>query len=176
MEKQEAERILMRNLKGPKIKNASTLELAKASEVVKKNISTKEMTKLFDVSHTMLSRINKINKLTKKSKEVIKKSNLGIEQSYLLTQLPEQQQEKAAKAILDMTSHETRKFIRLVKNSEKSIDQCKKEFDDTIRKKFSLLVIPMPENLYQQLTKLAKKSKKDPHDLAIKVLEEYIHG
>ena len=174
MKRKEAERIVMSNLKGSKIKSVDTVTLAEAVREVGKSMKQGEMNKFFDVSHTMLQRINRINQLSEKTKEIVRESGFGIEKSYMLTQIPVEQEEKVAKAIIGMTAHDTRKFIKMLKISEKSIEECTKDLE-AMQKTFSLVVIPMPESLYRQLLILARKHKKEPHDLALSILEEYIH-
>jgi len=176
MNLKDAQRVLMRNLKGAKNKQASVLELAEAVSTVKEEMKTNEMTKLFDISHTMLAQINKINSLDDKAKKIVGKEKLGIEQSYLLTKIPKEKQKEVAKAIVDMSAHETRQFMKfLKKHGNQTIEWCKKEFDQKFRKKFSLLIIPMEDTLFQELVKIAKSKRIQAHDLAYSIIGDYIH-
>lgn len=177
MNLKDAERVVMRNLKGSKVKQISVLEFAEAVNTVKEKMKISEMTKLFDISHTMLTQINKINSLDPRAKKIIEKEKLGIEQSYLLSKLSQPMQEEVAKAITDMSAHETRQFMKFLKKHNKQpVSWCKKEFDQKFRKKFSLLIIPMEDTLFRELSSIAKNKKIQPHDLAYRVIGDYIHG
>lgn len=177
MDEKTATKILMANLKGSKSKDVLLTDMATAIHVLKtKGRKLEDMAKLFDVSKYMLFQINKINKLNDYAKKCIKKRELGIEQSYLLSKLSGTRQDQVAKELLNMNAHDSRKFVNLVLNEEKmSVAQCKKLFEEKILKKFSMLVIPMPENMYKKLVNRSKKSKKDVHDFAYSVLEDFLN-
>lgn len=175
MKMKEAERILMRNLKGSRIKAVDTVTLAEAVKRVKIDMTVSDMVDLFNVSHTMLQRLNKINQLSDETKNIVKRLGFGIEQTYLLTRIPAKIEEKAARAMGGMSSHEARKFINMVRNSGKSVEECKKEFNAQ-QKNFSLLVIPLHNDTYQLLSKQAKKSNKQIHDHALDILEKHANG
>lgn len=175
MNYKEATKILMRNLKGSKNKQVSTLELAEAMQEIRNKMPTKEMEKFFDISHTMISRINKINGLEDDTKKIIQKANLGIEKSYLLTKLSGNRQIEAAKEIVSLNAHNSRQLINLlIKKPKDTVKQLRNYFEKNYMKKFSLLIIPMSDDLYSLLLKKATKAKKTPHDLAFQVLEDYL--
>ena len=165
----------MRNLKSSRIKTVDTMTLAEAVRQVKDDMAVSEMVELFSVSHTMLQRLNKINQLSNETKNIVKQLGFGIEQTYLLTRIPAKIEEETARAMAGMSSHEARKFINMVKNSGKSVEECKREFKAQ-QKNFNLLVIPLPNDTYQLLSRLAKKSNKHIHDLALDILERHANG
>lgn len=178
MNERMATKLLMANLKGSKKKKVPLTEMAEAIRYlnIKKNKTFDEMSRLFDVSKYMLFQINKINELNDSSKTIIKNGELGIEQSYLLSKFKNKRQDAVAKELKSMNAHESRKFVNLLLvNENLSVLECKKIFEEKILKKFSMVVIPMPENMYRKLVFTAKKSKKNVHDFAYSILENYLN-
>lgn len=172
----EATQILMSNLKGSKTKSVGVLKLAESAYVVSKKMTQNDMRDLFDVSNTMLGRIKKIYELDKTAKEIIERKKFGIEQSYLLCSFKPKDQKQIAELLSDLNIHESRRFIQLLKkNPNTDPVKIRKQFEEMIQNKFSLLVVPMRESLYSKLSGIAKNEKTDPHALASTILEAYVN-
>lgn len=176
LNEKQAVQILMRNLKGSKNKPDSLLQVAESVNFLKKTTSLNDMKRMFDVSSTMLNQINRLNKLNDFSKKLLQNGKLGIEKGYLLARLNGKRQDEAAKEIVNLSSHDSRTFIDLlIKNEKVSVSDCTQQFNQKISKKMDLLVIPMPYGVFNELERQSKKKRLDPHDLAFKILEEYLN-
>ena len=74
-----------------------------------------------------------------------------------------------------MNSENTRLFVSFVlKQPKKSIEQLKKDFDKNYNRNISIVVTPMPDAMYNKLLLMAESKKKEPHNLIIELVEDYL--
>lgn len=177
MDEKKATSILLANLKGSKKKPANLIDIALACRFLKNKWGFKEMADFFEISKYMLLQIDKINDLEAEVKDSVKKGLLGIEQCYQLSRLPPDRQVKAAKEAINLSAHETRLFVDyLLKNKNIDVESCFESFQKSHLKPFNLLVVPLPNSTYRGLQRLADEASITVHDLAVKILEEYLNG
>ena len=170
-----AEQILMRNLKGQKNKTNTVSDIAQAACIVKNRHDSKTIQDLFGVSMTTFDRINKINKLSSKTKKLIEKYNLGLELAYHLSRIPENKQYNIILVLKSMNSENGRRLINYVLgNPTKTITECQKFIRKSYSKDITMLVIPLPSDSYKKFERTAHKKKMDVHDFAYKILEKHI--
>jgi len=175
MNLKDAELILMKNLKGGKNKKEDILKIAKAALIVKKSYDNQEIKDMFGVTMTTFERINCINKLNPKGKSLVKKGLLKMEQAYHLSRIDSKRQDKVAKLVASMNSEDTRLFVSLaLKQPDTTIEQLKKDFDKTQKRNLSVVVLPMPDTMFNKLEKVAISEKKDTHDLILDVVGDYL--
>jgi len=165
---------MLANLK--QSKSSNLLDFAKACRLLKKEWGFKEMSNYFKISQYMLRQIDKINELSPSLQELVKVGKLKIETSYQLWRIPESQREKAAKIIQGLSSNQTRDFIHYAIKYQYDLDKAEKKFEKTKDKKIRLLVLPLTDKIYDDLKISSKKSKKNVHDHALKILENYLYG
>ena len=171
----KAELILMSNLKGRKNKVDGILDIAEAVSVVKKHYSVSDITNMYQITSTSVDRINSINKLNGYAKNLIKQEKIKIEQAYHLSRLSGKRQDEAANVITSMNAHNTRIFIKmLLAKPDKSVHECKKSFRTMNVDEVSVVVVPMPNDMYKNLEKNAAQQKKTVHDIILEVVENYI--
>ena len=175
MSLKKAELMLMTNLKGSKNKLDGILDIAEAVNVVKKHYSVKDITDMYQITSTSVDRINSINKLNSHAKNLIDQGKIKIEQAYHLSRLTGKRQDEAANVITTMNAHNTRIFIKmLLSDPNKSVQECKKSFRAINLDDVSVVVIPMPNDMYKNLEKNAIRQKKTVHDIILEVVENYI--
>ena len=175
MKLKDAELILMKNLKGQKNKMEDILVIAQAASIIKKNYSNNEIKNMYDITMTTFDRVNAINKLNSKGKSLVKNGLLKMEQAYHLSRVDSKRQDQVAKAIASMNSENTRLFVSFVlKQPKKSIEQLKKDFDKNYNRNISIVVTPMPDAMYNKLLLMAESKKKEPHNLIIELVEDYL--
>ena len=175
MSLKKAELILMSNLKGSKNKLDAILDIAEAVNVVKKHYSVNDITNMYQITSTSVDRINSINKLNICAKNLIKQEKIKIEQAYHLSRLNGKRQDEAANIITTMNAHNTRIFIKmLLAEPNKSVHECKKSFRTSNMDDVSVVVVPMPNDMYKNLEKNASLQKKTVHDVILDVMENYI--
>jgi len=175
MSAEKATAILMANLKGAKRKPSNLLEVAKACRILIEKWGIRKMSDYFKVSLYQLRQIDKINDLNPDAQQLVKEGKLGIETSYQLWRLDSKRQSEAAREAVNMTAHEVRQFVYLLrKNPDASVRECKQLFEKTRTKRIRLLMLPLTSETYNGLQELALKSRQSIHDLALKVLEDYI--
>jgi len=175
MKVKDAELILMKNLKGQKNKKDDILQIAKAASIVKEKYDNREIKDMFDVTMTTFERINCINKLNPKGKLLVKKGLLKIEQAYHLSRINAERQDDVAKLIASMNSEDTRLFVSLVlKQPNTNIGKLKKDFDKTHKRNLSMVVVPMPDTMFNKLEKVATSKKSETHDLILNIVEDYL--
>lgn len=170
--------ILLKSLKGRKNKPYNLLEIAEACRTLRDHPDWgwREMSRFFKVSVFMLRQIDKINDLNPPVKQLVKKGKIKIEKAYLLSKLEGERQNEAAMAMLDLSAHETRRFVDILLKSNESVRESKEVFQKAHLKQFNLLVLPMKDNTYRALNKSAKEAGSNIHDHVLKILEEYLHG
>ncbi len=175
MDLKQAELILMDNLKGSKNKKNDILSIAKAVNVVKNHYTTSDIKTMFEITPTSVNRINAINKLNTYSKKLIKQRKIKIEQTYHLSRLDGKRQDEAARIVASMNAHNSRIFVNmLLAQPTKTVKECKNIFDKSRNDDISLAVVPMPNDVYNSLERIATKNKKEPQDIILQLVEDYI--
>lgn len=175
MKLKEAELILMKNLKGQKNKRANILQMAKATAIIKKSYSNKEIHDMFGITNTSFERVNTINKLNQKGKNLVKKGTLKIEQGYHLSRIEKEHQDEVADIIATMNAHNTRLFTALVRSHKNTpIKKIKENFDKQNLQSISVVVVPMPNDLYLILQKKAASKEKEVNDLILDLVRKYV--
>jgi hypothetical protein len=176
MLEEKAVAVMMANLKGSKKKPSNLLEFAKACRMLHNKWGIKKMSEFFNVSEYQLRQIDKINDLNLDVQKLVKEGKLGIEAAYQLWRLSGRRQSEAAEAVLGMTAYEVRSFVHLLKTKPNiSVKECTKLFSKTSRSKINLLVLPLTSQTYNRLRQIASKSRKNVHDLVLKILEDYLN-
>jgi predicted outer membrane protein len=133
------------------------------------------MAEFFNVSVFQLRQIDKFNDLPRELQKVVLDNDLGIEISYQLWRLPKETQIEAGKASSGLKSHEVREFVRLLLTDPKaSVKETKKIIEQKRKEKINVLMLPLTLPTFQKLQDLASKSQTNTHDLALKILEEYL--
>ena len=175
MDLKRAEIILIDNLKGGRIKKDDMLSIAKAASIVKQHYSKSEIQQVFQISSTSIDRINAINKLNDFSKRLVRQEKIGIEQAYHLSRLTGKRQDEAARIIASMNAHNSRILVKmLLASPDRSVEQCKENFDKTVNNAISLVVVPMPNDMYVNLAKIAAKNKKEPQNIIVEMVRDFI--
>jgi hypothetical protein len=168
--------ILLKNLKGRKNKPQNLVDVAEACRTLKDHDKWgfEEMSRFFKVSVYMLRQIDKINDLNPSVKRLVREGEIKIEKAYQLSRLSGKRQDEAAPEVVNLSAHETRKFIDLLLKSDASVAECKKLLKETTLKQFNLLVLPMKDDTYRALKKSADKANATLHDHALSILEGYL--
>ncbi len=175
MDLKQAEIILMDNLKGGRKKKDNILHIAEAAKIVKHHYSKSDIRKIFQISPTSIYRIVAINKLNDFSKNLVQQNRIGIEQAYHLSRLAGKRQDEVARIVGSMNSHNSRIFIKMIlSNPSQSIQKCKNEFDKTVINDISMVVVPMPNDVYISLAKRAAIEKKEPQDIILNLVRDFI--
>lgn len=173
MNLKEAELVLMRNLKGRKDRTGDILGLAKAASIVRKNYTRQDIRDMYGITMTSFERLNSINRLNPRGKSLVRRGALKAEQAYHLSRVDPGRQDRVACIISSMNTSETRNFVSLVlSNPDADVDDLKAEFDRGRGGGISIVVMPMPESMYNRLSRVAKSRKKEPHDLIMELVEE----
>lgn len=122
----------------------------------------------------MLRQIDKINDLNPSAKTLVRERKIKIEQAYQLSRLKGRRQDEAAIEVVNLSAHETRKFVDLLLKSDASVKVCKEIFEKKYLRQYNLLVLPMKDDTYRALQKSAKKAAATLHDHALGILEGYL--
>lgn len=177
MNEKQAVAILMANLKGDKKKVTNLVSVAEACRTLKGKWGLDEMTNFFRISSFTLRQIDKINDLNPDVRKLVAERKLGIEQAYQLSRLKGNRQSEAVREVTRLTAHETRTFVNLLlKNDSTPVQKCIGTFEKTYLKRPNLLVVPLSSNTYRRLQERASKSKITVHDVALRILEDYLDG
>lgn len=182
MNEKDAIAMMAANLKGPKIKYSNLLEFAEACDyLIKKWKSVAEVARFFDVSDFMIRQINRINTLSTEAKGLVGEGRIGIDTAYWISRIDfdERKQNTVAKYVVEneVTSKETRILVDMIISEKKSdLSPLLKKFEE-IRPKnreVHVLVVPIAGPTFSKFRKLASSEKLSPHDLVLKLIEEYI--
>lgn len=176
MTEEKATAVLMANLKGAKKKPSNLLDVAKACRLLIVKWGIKKVSGFFKVSEYQLRQIDKINELNPNVQKLVEQGKFGIEDAYQLWRLGGKRQSEVAKEALAMKSHEIRQLVHLLKKNESmSVKEAKQLTQQVLDKKINILMLPLTEETYLALKKLASKRNQNIHDVALKALEEYIN-
>lgn len=176
MNEEKAIAILLANIKKFKNKPSKLTDFAKACEFLINKNGLTETAKLADSSEYQLKQITKINELSPKIKKIIDAGKLGIDSSYQIWRLNESIREQVAKESIDLTSHEVRQLVHLLlKNKNMTIKEAKDLTRSVLRHKFKILSIPLTDQTYDRLSKIAKKKNKDLRKFITEILENHVN-
>ena len=175
MNLKDAEIILMKNLRGQRNKADDILTVAKAASVVRKSYSNGEIKDMFGITMTSFGRINSINRLNPKGRSMVKRGVLKIEQAYHLSRMDPGRQDQAAKTIASMNTSDTRLFVSLaLEHPDRPVELLERDFARGRHGNISVVVTPMPDAMYNKLLRMAESQNKEPHDLIIELVGDYL--
>lgn len=178
MTEEKAAAVLMANLKGSRQKPAGLLEMARATRLLITAWGLPRMSNFFDVSEFQLRQIDKINELPAEVKALVKKGKLGIDGSYQLWRLNgDSRQVEAANAAVGMSEAEIRALVKVLQaDSTLRPDEERKKVVEANRKKINLVILPLTDKTYKSLVEIAKAERVNPHDLVLRLVEEYVRA
>ena len=175
MSEEKATAILLANLKTGRNKPSNLLEIAQACRTVIQSWGMKKTHEFFKVSEYQLRQIDRINDLREDVQKLVEDGRLGIDVAYQLSRLDGMLQSKAATVALDMKEEEWRPFVQLLVNDETmTIEKARRTVDESKKKRLNLLILPLTEDTFTKLRRIAKAEDENVHDLVLQVLEEYI--
>jgi len=175
MNEEKAAAILLANIKGHKKKPSKLTEVAEACRFLLDKWGLKKTAKFLNVSQYQLIQIDKINKLNSAIQKLIDNGKLGIDASYQIWRLKKSIRTEAALECVDLTSHEVRQLVHLLRNDEElTVKEAKKITKKALRNEFHLLTIPLSLQTHKRLSKIALKSKKEIHQLIVEILENFV--
>lgn len=176
LSEEKATAILLANLKGAKKKSSNLIEVARACRLLIQKWGIGRMSDFFRVSQYQIRQIDKINDLNPDIQRLISNGKLGIDASYQIWRLDEKHRSEVAKQAANLSAHEIRQLVYLLlRNPTMSTKEAKNLSEKALRKRINLLLIPLTSETYRGLKKIAKDSDQNIHDLALKVLEDYIN-
>jgi hypothetical protein len=176
MTEERAVAVLMANLKGSKKKSSSWIEIAQACRLLKEQWGFPKMASFFGVTVFMLRQIDKINELDADLQKTIVEKNLGVDAAYQLWRISEGKKKQFAKQAEDLTAHEVRRLADFVMNKpDISMKQAREMVEKNRKQKVNVLMIPLTEDTFERLQKLASQAHKNIHDFSLNVLEDYIN-
>lgn len=165
----------MKNLKGQKNKIDKILTIAEAVNTVKKHYTQTELENMYEITSTSIDRINAINKLNRTAKNLLEQGKIKIEQGYHLSRLSGKRQDDASRVVATMNAHNSRLFVKmLLESSKKTVQECKESFERMDVNNISVVVVPMPNDVYENLEKIAKRNNQTAHDIILQLTEKYI--
>ena len=172
MNEEMAAAIMMGNLRGSKNKPSNLLEFGEACRFWTRKIGVKDTAKRFNVSQTMIRRIDKVNEIDNpKLRQMIKDGKFKIEAAYHLWRIKEPKRSQAAKILKNMATEDIRRFMYfIIKNPSLSIKECKELLDSEKPKNMNLLVLPIDSIMYRELEQEAKMKNLKIHDYILKLL------
>lgn len=177
MNVEKAVAILIANLKGTKKKPSGLFEISKAVETMISEWDIEKCSEFFKISEYQLRQFDKLNEFEPTVQEIIEKNKFGVESAYQISRLDTKIQEKAAKIIHGLRSHEVRQFIHLIKQNPKmSMTEARKTVEASLRENSQIIVFPLSLQIFADLQKKSKKHKKKIHDYILQIIEEELYG
>jgi len=165
MDKDEAKRILLENLKGSKTKHSSLLTIAEAVRLLindEEYMSTLKLAESFGVKRPTIESFDKMNDQPKEIKKLIREGQIRIDASTKLSSIPDMKKRVGiAKTVAGLSAKHTRQIIDYYKKHPNlSPEECKKAFADSkpAKKHFKSVEIQLESNEYDAFIAASKKT------------------
>jgi hypothetical protein len=165
MNKDEAKRILLVNLKGSKTKHSSLLVIAKAVRLLindKEYGSTSKLAESFHVKRPTIESFDRMNDQPEEIKNLIQEGQIRIDASTKLSSIPDlKRRVNFAKAVAELSAKDTRQIIDYCKKHPNlSPEECKKAIADSkpIKKQVQSIAISLESKEYEAFLAASKKA------------------
>ena len=185
MDEKIADRILLFELKGRKIKKENPLRIAKACKYfVDHGMSLEEIAKRYRVTKRMIRKFLSLLSLPPSTKELVSKREIGIDVASQLAEsrrLDANAKEKVGKVIANMTAHDAREVVQYAARfPNASLENLLERRQRVLASKpqveeVSMVVVPiLREETYRRLKEESDKQKISIHELVERIIEEWL--
>lgn len=181
MDKDEAKKILIANLKGSKRKSAPLLTIAAAVRFLasdKEYGSTSKLAEGFDVKRPTIESFDKMNDQPEEIKKLIEEGKIGIDASTKLSTIPDRERRvRLAKAVAGLSAKQTRQTISYSKKYPNlSPEDCKKAVTNfkPAKKQVKSVAIHLESEDYEAFIAASKKSGLRPEEAGKQALLKWI--
>ncbi len=175
----EALAILFANLKGAKRnKPHDWIKVAESYEILKKYYpSDKEIAEKVGVSHEIIRSISKLLELTEENKKLLRERKILLDTGEALSGIKNSQlQNEVGESVIGLSAHDARDLIQYVKQyPNEPFEEFKQRILTSKNRieKLHLTVVPLKEEPYQLLRKIAKKQKKSIEGLISEIIGDW---
>lgn len=185
MDKDEAKKILLANLKGSKTKRSSLLIIAEAVRLLindKEYGSTSKLAENFGVKRPTIESFDSMNSQPQEIKNLIQEGQIRIDASTKLSTIPDlKKRVDLAKAVAGLSAKDTRQIIDYCKkHPDLSPEECKKAIADSkpIKKHLQSIVVSLESKEYDAFLAASKKTGLKLEEAGKLAISEWIskHG
>lgn len=182
MKKNEEETLLAKlylNL-GTRRKKDNLLEISEACKILSKHYgSQKSLAKKIGVSSEIIRGFVSITELPNEIKTLIKKKKIHFDTAQRIHRINDKElQIKVANLVAGMSSDNAKQLIQYARrHPHESLENIKKRLITSRgqKEKYTVMILPLPDELYSSLSNHAKNKEKSTEKLIIEILENWIN-
>lgn len=178
MDDDTADAALIAGFKGSKSKPVPIMLMARAVQYKCRQLgSYEDVAKLYNVSSTMVAQFDKLNLLPVNVQKLLDEEKLGIDQGYRISFLPKEKQAAAAHVSVNLSAHDTRHLVEILKsNPTISVNEAKERLQKakTVIEKMHLLPLMMSHDTFADLKKIASTAGQNPEDYVLSLIKAKI--
>ena len=181
MEKNDAKKILIANLKGSKKKCSPLLTIAQAVRLLLNDAeygSTTKLAKSFGVRRPTIEAFDKMNEQPDEIKKLITEGKIGIDASTKLSVIPDQRKRaELAKTVAGLNAEQTRRTIAYFKKHPKaSFHDCKQAAVNfkPPRRNVRTVMVRLERREYEAFAAASKKASLQPAEAGKQAISKWI--
>jgi hypothetical protein len=172
---------LFYDLGGKKKKRLNWIEIAERIRKEKEiRGSMEKVAEHFNKSVSLLNSIARLKDLDSRVQEIVKKGDIGFDSAQRLNVItPASKQFEVAKLLVGLQNKKQRDLIAHAKNLSESdlLDYREKVLGEKVRReRLRILILPMPEQLYQDLERRSKDENKPIEKLVPQIIRHWLYS